>query len=187
VSSTVGLAPNRLAAAHLKIGQELGVERQVKACNETLGTDYELAIAELLLVETSWVVRKLDDGNRQNVPDLLVELGDLCVLIECKTCTKSPALIKKEEAWAVIQKAADFDKAMRRVTLGKPAFDETSKKKAAASPDITLAEHSIFIEGLLRVHGGTLSPHDFLSWLGAPGVAEMDRLNGNPTYIQGAR
>lgn len=131
----------------------------------------------------AWAVTILDDGTRPNVPDLLIELGAQQILLECKTCTKSPALIKKEEAWAVVQKAADFDSAMRRVTLGKPAFDETSKKKAAASKDITLVEHSVFLEGLLRVHGGTLTPVDFLTWLGTPGVAEFERLGGSPTYV----
>jgi helicase len=183
VSSTVGLGPSRLAAAHKKTGQELGVEHQVKACHDTLGTDYEDAIAALMRVEVAWVVTLLDDGTRPNVPDLLIELGAQKILLECKTCTKSPALIKKEEAWAVIQKAADFDPVMRRVTLGKPAFDETSKKKAAASKDITLVEHSVFMEGLLRLHSGTLSAADFMTWLGSPGVAEFERLGGSPTYL----
>lgn len=183
VSSTVGLGPSRLAAAHHKTGQELGIERQVKACDDALGTDYEEAIAALMRIEAAWAVTMLDDGTRPNVPDLLIELGAQQVLLECKTCTKSPALIKKEEAWAVIQKAADFDPAMRRVTLGKPAFDETSKKKAAASKDITLVEHSVFMEGLLRVHGGTLSAGEFMTWLGSPGVAELERLGGSPTYL----
>lgn len=183
VSSTVGLGPSRLAAAHHKTGQELGIERQVQACNDTLGTEYEEAIAALLRVEAAWMVTVLDDGTRPNVPDLLIELGAQQVLLECKTCTKSPPFIKKEEAWAVIQKAADFDPTMRRVTLGKPAFDETSKKKAAASQDITLIEHSVFLEGLLRVHGGTLAAADFMTWLGTPGVAELERLGGNPTYL----
>jgi helicase len=182
VSSTVGLGPSRLAAAHQKAGQELGIERQVKACDDALGTDYEEAIATLMRVEAAWVVTALDDVTRPNVPDLLIVLGAQQILLECKTCTKSPALIKKEEAWAVVQKAADFDPAMRRVTLGKPAFDETSKKKAAASNDITLVEHSVFMEGLLRVHGGTLTATAFMSWLGTPGVAELERLAGNPTY-----
>lgn len=183
VSSTVGLGSNRLATAHHKTGQELGIARHVKACEDALGTDYETAIATLMQVETAWTVTLLDDGTRPNVPDLLIELGTQQILLECKTCTKSPALIKKEEAWAVIQKAADFDPAMRRVTLGKPAFDETSKKKAAAAKDITLVEHSVFMEGLLRVHGGTLSATDFLTWLGRPGVAELERLGGSPTYL----
>jgi helicase len=183
VSSTVGLEPSRLAAAHHKAGQELGIERHVKACDDALGTAYEEAIAALMQIETAWAVTVLDDGTRPNVPDLLIELGAQHILLECKTCTKSPALIKKEEAWAVIQKAADFDPTMRRVTLGKPMFDETSKKKAAASKDITLVEHSVFMEGLLRVHGGTLSASDFMTWLGSPGVAEFERLDGCPTYL----
>lgn len=183
VSSTVGMGPSRLTAAHHKTGQELGIERQVKACDDALGTDYEEAIVALMRVEAAWAVTVLDDGTRPNVPDLLIELGAKQILLECKTCTKSPALIKKEEAWAVIQKAADFDSAMRRVTLGKPAFDETSKKKAAASKDITLVEHSMFMEGLLRVHGGTLSAADFMTWLSSPGVAELERLGGSPTYL----
>lgn len=183
VSSTVGLGPSRLASAHRKTGQELGIERQVKACDEALGTEYEEAIATLMRVEAAWAVTLLDDGTRPNVPDLLIVLGTQQVLLECKTCTKSPPLIKKEEAWAVMQKAADFDPAMRRATLGKPAFDETSKKKAAASKDITLVEHSVFMEGLLRVHSGTLSAADFMTWLSTPGVAELERLGGSPTYI----
>lgn len=82
----------------------------------------------------------------------------------------------------MVQKAADFSKSMRRVTLGKPAFDETSKKKAAASHDITLVEHSIFVEGLLRVHTGELLPRDFLEWVSTPGIAELERLGGKPTF-----
>lgn len=183
VSSTVGLGPSRLASSHRKAGQELGIEHLVKACNDSLGTEYEQAIAALLQIEAAWAVTVLDDGTRPNVPDLLIVLGAQQVLLECKTCTKSPPFIKKEEAWAVLQKAADFDPVMRRVTLGKPAFDETSKKKAAASKDITLIEHGVFVEGLLRVHGGTLSAADFMTWLGNPGVAELERLGGSPTYL----
>lgn len=182
VSSTVGLGPSRFAAAHQKAGRELGIEWKIKACDEAIGTDYEAAIAALLRVEAAWVVTILDDGKRQNVPDLLVTLGTQQILLECKTCTKSPPLIRKEEAWAVVQKAADFDAAMRRVTLGKPEFDETSKRKAAASKGITLVTHSVFMEGLLRVHGGSLTPAAFMSWLGSPGVTELERLGGSPTF-----
>ena len=139
-------------------------------------------LSPLLRIEASWIVKNLDDGVRQNVPDLHIQLGELHLLVECKTCSKSPPLIKKEEAWAVLQKAADFDTAMRRVTLGKPAFDETSKKKCSASHDITLVEHSVFLEGLLRVHAGSLEPLEFLKWLSMPGVAEIERLGGVPTF-----
>lgn len=182
VSSTVGFGPSRLASVHRKTGHALGIEQLVKACDDALGTDYEEAIATLMRVEAAWAITTLDDGTRPNVPDLLIALGTRQVLLECKTCTKSPPVIKKEEAWAVLQKAADFDPAMRRVTLGKPAFDETSKKKAAASKDISLVEHSVFMEGLLRVHSGSLPVADFITWLSSPGVAELERLGGSPTY-----
>ena len=183
-SSTAGYGANRLAVTHSRVAKEIGIESIVNACNSELDVAYENAIIDLLQVEAGWIVTALDDGTatRQNVPDILIKLGDLEVLFECKTCSKSPPLIKKEEAWAVIQKGADFDKSMHRVTLGKPSFDETSKKKAAASHDITLVEHSVFVEGLLRVHTGELAPIDFLKWLTVPGVAELERLGGKPTF-----
>jgi ATP-dependent DNA helicase len=182
VASAVGGGTDRLARTHLRVAKQLGLERLVEDCNTKVGTEYEIAIQKLLDAESSWVVRKLDDGKRQNVPDILVSLGSLSVLVECKTCRKQPQLINKEEAFAVLQKGTDFDKAIHRATLGKPAFDEHSKIKAQASLDITLVEHSVFMEGVLRVHAGSTTPHDFLTWLGTPGIAEIERLSGMPSY-----
>lgn len=182
VASTVGNRADRFAKTHIRVAKQLGLEQLVEDCNRSLGIEYENVVKKLLEVESSWAVRSLDDGKRQNVPDILVSLGDTSVIIECKTCTKQPALIKKEEAFAVMQKAADFDSKIRRVTLGKPAFDEHSKIKAQGSPDIALVEHSVFLEGILRVHAGSVTPSEFLVWLGTPGVTEISRLTGNPTY-----
>ena len=96
--------------------------------------------------------------------------------------TKNPTLINKEDAWAVIQKATDFDPKMRRITLGKPAFDETSKRKAAASTDLTLIENGVFVEAVLRLLQKTLSPEEFMAWITTPGVSELERLPGDITY-----
>jgi helicase len=71
---------------------------------------------------------------------------------------------------------------VRRVTLGKPAFDETSKKKAAAASEITLIENNVLVEALLRVKVGEISTDQFMSWLCTPGVAEIERLPGNASY-----
>lgn len=185
IATAVGYKADRFSKTHLRVAKELGLEHLVEDCNTKLGTEYEVAVKKLLEAEASWAVTVLDDGKRQNVPDILVSLGDLSVIIECKTCTKQPALIKKEEAFAILQKAADFNKAMRRVTLGKPAFDEHSKVKAQASPDIALVEHSTFMEGILRVHAGLTTPRDFLEWIATPGITEIDRLSGKPTYSTG--
>ena len=181
-SSSVGLGRNRLEGAHIRTATDLGIEHLVEATYQKLDTAYETAVEDLLRVETSWVVTVLDDGKRQNVPDILIQLGQIQILLECKTCTKSPPLIKKEDAWAVLQKAADFGKEMARVTLGKPVFDEVSKKKAATATDITLLEHHAFVEGILRVHAGSLTPKDFLTWIATPGVSEIERLGGKPTF-----
>lgn len=182
LANSIGGSANRYEKTHLRLAKDLGLEKIVTTFNEAFGTDYEKALLELLRVEGSWTVTVLDDGKRQNVPDILIVFGSLQILLECKTCIKNPPLIKKDEAFAVLQKASDFDSKMRRVTLGKPGFDEHSKIKAQGSPDITLIEHSVFLEGILRVHSGSITAEHFLEWLIAPGLAEMRRLEGKPTY-----
>ena len=182
VSSATGFEPSRLETVHRRIGRELGIGKLVDACYEKLGTDYEDAVCELLKIEEAWNVISLDTRKRRNVPDLHIALGGQEMVIECKTCIKSPPLIKKEEAWSVLQKAADFDAKIQRVTLGKPVFDEVSKRKVAAATDITLVEHAAFVEGLLRVHSGSLRPEEFMDWVTSPGLADVERLRGRPTY-----
>ncbi|MCI5117993.1 MAG: DEAD/DEAH box helicase [Candidatus Electrothrix sp. LOE1_4_5] len=182
VSSKVDVEPNRLAATHIQVAKNIDAQKNVKASYNDLGTDYEKAIQKLLEIEASWIVTVLDDGIRQNVPDLMVKMNSLTLLIECKTSSKSPSIVKKEDAWAILQKAADFDKEMKRITLGKTSFDESAKSKCIVSQDFTLVEHSVFIEGLLRVHLGSLEPLDFLKWLSMPGVADIERLGGTPSY-----
>ena len=182
VGSSSDLGSIRLETSHGRTGAEIGIGKLVDACYEQLGTSYESAIVSILRVESEWSVTTLDKGKRQNVPDLHIKCGESEILLECKTCTKSPPLIGKEEAWSVLQKATDFDPNIRRVTLGKPAFDETSKAKVTAATDITLVEHGSFVEGLLRVHSGSLDPGEFLEWLSRPGLSDLERLGGRPTY-----
>ncbi|MDX8128749.1 DEAD/DEAH box helicase [Methylomonas sp. OY6] len=182
VSSVSGITEDRLKHAHSRVAKSVGVDELVNECNTQLGTPYEAAIAALLREEPSWVVTEIDDGKRQNDPDLMVQLGTITIIIECKTTQKKVPLIGKEEAWAVLQKAADYDRSYKRVTLGKPQFDETCKKKVAGAHDITLIEHNVFIEGVLRVLLGSLSAQSFLEWLGQPGLSDLQRLGGKPTY-----
>jgi len=182
ISSASGFGADRLTKSHRRVAKDLGLDGLVAECAEKTGVDYEAAIERFLGHETRWSISRLDGGKAQNVPDIMISLGGVGILLECKTCTKTPRVINKEEAFAVLQKAADYDPQLRRVTLGKPGFDEHSKKKAAAASDITLIEHSTFVEGLLRVHSGSVAPADFLKWLGTPGVVEIDRLPGNPTF-----
>ena len=112
----------------------------------------------------------------------MIVLEGTSIIIECKTTTKNPPLIKKEEAFAVIQKAIGYEPAMHRMTLGKPGFDEHSKKKVLAATEVALVSHDIFIEGLLRVHAREVTPKEFLVWLSTPGLTELDRLGGRASY-----
>jgi len=182
VSSVSGVTEDRLKNAHMRVAQSVGVEELVNDCDMKFGADYETAVAALLREETSWIVTEVDDRKRQNVPDLMAQLGEITVIIECKTTQKKNPLIGKEEAWAVLQKAANFEPSYKRVTLGKPYFDETCKKKVAGAHDITLIEHTVFIEGVLRVLLGSVSAQEFLEWLSQPGLSDLQRLGGKPTY-----
>ncbi len=182
VASSLGHRGEKFHNLHIQLAETLGLGDSINACNSYLGTDYEASIKSLLEFEKSWAVRAVDKGKRQNVPDLLVSLAARSILIECKTTTKNPALINKEEAFAVLQKGVDFEGSMHQVTIGKPGFDEHSKKKVQGSRDITLVEHEVFIEGMLRLVSQEITATRFFDWLSAPGLAELDRLGGAPSY-----
>jgi helicase len=169
-------------AAHIRIAGSLGFDEVMARCYSELGTDYESAIFELLSVKTGLTVTRVDDGKRQNVPDLLVKCGDLEALVECKTSAKKHGLVSKEDAWAILQKAADFSPDLSRVTLGKPGFDESAKSKVALSTDLTLVENEAFLEGILRLILKDIDSRAFMTWLCAPGLAEIERLPGRPSY-----
>jgi helicase len=183
VGACIGFGTDRYRKAHADLAKMMGITGKVAACETALGVEYEKAIKDLLEIENTWKVRVLDDGIQQNVPDLMVTANGLTVLLECKTTTKNPPLIKKEEAFAVLQKAVDYDDTMRRVTLGKPSFDEHSKTKVQAATTLSLIDHDAFMEGLLRVHAKEVSPVLFLRWLSSPGVVELDRLGGRASYL----
>ncbi|MDQ0465582.1 helicase [Caulobacter ginsengisoli] len=182
VATCLGFRGDRYRKVHIELAAKLGLTDVIDKCSSALGEEYETAMKALMEVERSWTVTTVDDGKQQNVPDLLLTLGNKSVLIECKTTTKNPPMIKKEDAFAVMQKAVDFDPAIFRATLGKPGYDEHSKKKVQAAKDITLIEHDVFVEGMLRVCAGKVSPSDFIDWIAMPGLTELERLGGSPSY-----
>jgi len=182
VIKTVGHSVNSMEKAHIRVAASFGLDVIVADCYLKTGTEYEIAIVDLLKATPGFMVLVIDDGKRQNVPDFSLKVEDAEALIECKTAIKKPALINKEDAWAVIQKSADFATHARRVTLGKPEFDETSKVKSANAVDITLVENGVFIEAVLRIHAKQMTPADLMKWLIEPGFAEIERLPGKPTY-----
>lgn len=166
----------RAQRRQLKVARELGLEALVADSYRLFGNDYEAPIEALLRLEKSWEVTKLDDGKRQGVPDFLIKLGEKSAVLECKTCIKKPPTISKDEAFAVLVKAADIDKNVHRITLGKPNFDTFSEGKACASAEITLVRHADFVGAILLSQAGKVSSDELFDWLLEPGVAELDRL-----------
>ncbi len=175
--------PNRFATVHDKLAERLGLKDEVTDCAKLMERDYEDAIVRLLRCEKAWSVTVRDDGRRMNEPDILVRLDDVSILLEVKTATRKTGLVKKEAAFAVLQKAMDYEDDIVRVTLAKPRFDETSKMKATASRVVTLVEHVPFIEAVLRVLSRDITPQEFLAWLVEPGEAEFHRIPGTPTNL----
>ena len=183
VGQEIEISPNRYSSAHERLAEKLGISEVVRECASSMEKEYEDAIVRLLKVEVSWEISVRDDGKRKNEPDILIRLDDMAVLLEVKTAPKKSGLIKKESAFAVLQKGTDYDAEIFRVTLGKPAFDEMSKVKAAASDNITLVEHVPFLEGILRMLATEITPREFLDWLVEPGEAELQRLPGTATNL----
>lgn len=183
IAEVTEFKPNRFELVHRKLSERLGVREIVKDCIESTGNEYEDAIVRLLQLEKAWSISVRDDGRRRNEPDILIRLEGTAILLEVKTATRRVGLVKKEAAFAVLQKATDYEESIYRVTLGKPAFDEMSKVKALASTNITLVEHLPFLEGILRVLAKNITPNAFIEWLVEPGEAEFQRLPGDATNL----
>lgn len=108
VANSLGSRAAKFQKLHQEVAEKIGLEEAVKSCSEALGVEYDAAVKTLLQTEASWKVTLLDDGIQQNVPDLMLVLGSTSLLIECKTTTKKPPLIKKEEAFARFAKGDRF-------------------------------------------------------------------------------
>ncbi|MRW83720.1 DEAD/DEAH box helicase [Pseudoduganella sp. FT26W] len=169
----------RAERKHRKFAQPLGLVQLVDDLYAKLGNDYEDPVEQILRLETGWHVQKIDDGVRQGVPDFMLTFGERSLVLECKTTTKRPPLINKEEAFAVLHKAADIAN-VHKVSLGKPSFDTFSESKACASVEITLLKHSDFVEAMLLLRSGALTAADVFDWLMEPGVSELERLGQIP-------
>ena len=181
VSEGENLPPEKLQETHIAFARQLGIADKVEAMYTALGDDYEIAALNLLNQITAFETHQYDDGKMQNVSDLFLTYGDMAGFIECKTTTRKIQLIKKEEAFSVLQKSADVDPNVKRICLGKPHFDESSKIKAQASSEITLLSNAVLIEGILRRLANEISDDDLAQWLLRPGVTEIERLGGKST------
>ena len=117
IGQEISITPNRYSSVHERLAARLGVEQVVRDCGASMDTEYEDAVMRLLKQEESWEVSVRDDGRRMNEPGIFLRLNDVAVLLEIKTASRRSGLIKKEAAFAVLQKGADYDGGIFRVTL----------------------------------------------------------------------
>jgi hypothetical protein len=59
-----------MQSAHIRVAKELGAESLVERCYAENGTEYKKAVHDLLVFTKAFTVTVIDDGKRQNVPDL---------------------------------------------------------------------------------------------------------------------
>jgi len=171
-------SPNQFEKAkrlHKKIAETIGIGPQVRDAYDLMGADYERPIQDLLSMDPELKVTIVDDGKRQGVPDIMIEYKNRAAVIECKTTTKKPPIISKDEAFSVLVKAAEIE-GVHCITIGKPGFDTFAESKACGSSKITLINHTTFIEAMLLRRKGLVTLDALFDWLLEPGVAESDRL-----------
>jgi len=181
VTEGENIPPERLQETHIAFARTLGISDKVEAMYAELGDGYEVAALSFLREVSAFEVQQYDDGKLQNVSDLFVTHNDRSAFIECKTTSRKIALIRKEEAFAVLQKSADVDGGVKRICLGKPQFDESAKIKAQASNEITLITHATLVEGVLRHLAGEITAEALANWMFETGVTEIERLDGKST------
>lgn len=161
---------------HVKRALSLGIEEElIKQSYELLGDEYEGPIESLLNMVKEWSVTKLDKVKRQGVPDFQIEYEGKVVLVECKTKQSEAALVSKDDAFAVLIKGADI-RCDSYLTIGKPDFDVFSKEKAGGTENVSLINHVVFVEALIKYLEGYVSDGDFYDWLTAPGPKRIENL-----------
>ncbi|MEW8664748.1 MAG: hypothetical protein AB2557_20020, partial [Candidatus Thiodiazotropha sp.] len=62
------------------------------------------------------------------------------------------------------------------LTIGKPDFDVFSKEKAGGTENVSLVNHVVFVEALIKYLEGHVSGGDFYDWLTAPGPKRIEYL-----------
>lgn len=169
-----------LEEIHNLLARHLKIEEYINKSYKANGTEYELALKELLELDDNLQVKNLDANNAQNTPDLLLKFKDKAALIECKTTQKDS--IKKEDAFSITHKASDYDSSFARISLVKPNLEKNIKEKAQNNLSITLLEHNILIEGFLRLLSKSISTDEFFEWITQPGLTQIKNLKGDPTH-----
>jgi helicase len=155
-ASSISLLPE-----HLRRGDRVSTKALVEAVYKSMGTDFEVAVHDLLR-SISLNVKLLDDKKTQGCADLLVETPEGNIQVECKTSKRGQ--VSNTDAFEVLGKTKVGNKPIAYVTVGKPSFAETAVKNSFNN-GVTLLTHKTLTEAVLQVMEGRHTKEQLLSLL----------------------
>lgn len=148
-------------AVHRVRSKKFSCDDVVKRIYEKLGTEFEVAVFELLTM-IGVKSELLDERKVPGCADILVTTTVGNLQIECKTRTKG--LVTNAEAFEVRGKTVVGPKPIAYVTVGKPGFVDVAIKNSFSS-EVTLINHKILVEAALLTLEGKKSIDAFLHLL----------------------
>ena len=155
-ASSISLLPE-----HLRRGERLSTRALVEAVYKSMGTDFEVAVYNLLRF-ISLNVTLLDEKKIRGCADLLVRTPDGDMQVECKTSTRGQ--VSNTDAFEVLGKTQVGSQPIAYVTVGKPSFVEMAVRNSFTN-GVALLTHKTLIEVVLQVIEGRRTKEALLSLL----------------------
>ncbi|HEV2221736.1 MAG TPA: DEAD/DEAH box helicase [Candidatus Acidoferrales bacterium] len=146
---------------HVRRGERVSTKSAVEAVYKSMGTDFEVAVYNLLR-SISLSVKLLDDKKIQGCADLLIETQGGNIQIECKTSKRGQ--VSNTDAFEVLGKTQVGEKPTAFVTVGKPSFVATAIQNSFNN-GVTLITNKVIVEAILQVLEGRRTKGEFLSLL----------------------
>lgn len=148
-------------ATHTIRSKKFACDEVVKRVYQDLGTQFEVAVCELLSA-VGIKAELLDDRKTPGCADILLFTDAGNIQIECKTRAKG--LVTNAEAFEVLGKTVVGPRPIAYVTVGKPGFVDLAVKNSYSSR-VTLISHKIIAELSILVLEKKKSVHDLLGIL----------------------
>jgi hypothetical protein len=155
-ASSISLLPE-----HLRRGERLSTKKLLEAVYKSMGTDFEVAVYNLLRF-ISLNVTLLDEKKIRGCADLLIRTPDGDIQVECKTSTRGQ--VSNTDAFEVLGKTQVGSQPIAYVTVGKPSFVEMAVRNSFTN-GVALLTHKTLIEVVLQVIEGRRTKEALLSLL----------------------
>jgi hypothetical protein len=143
---------------HTQRSKRFSRDTLVKRVYESVGTDFEVAVYDLLRA-ISIDVRLLDEKKVPGCADLLLATSKGNIQIECKTKKVGKGQVTNSEAFEVLGKTDVGGRPIAYATIGKPGFVEPAIKNSFAK-SVALVTHQTICEVVIQVMEGKKAKED---------------------------